>query len=257
MLALSGCREYILNNLSEADANRSLARLHEFGSDAQKVRQPDGRWAIEVPDEQSGEAIHQLTRARLIREEAPQPLQSSSMIAGRDELRFRYERSLSREIEATLGSMSGVLEARVHLNLPLVDALFGRALEKAPGSGSVVLMVEEEFTFNTAQVQDLVAGASGVEAKSIAVLIETQSRLAPAAQVARVRQAAVDMQDRSADAAANTLLQTPFSAGQGLPVLFALLLIAAGSFLLWWSRRDQVRPSLKEGKFRIPAGAAS
>ncbi len=92
------------------------------------------------------------------------------MLASREDQRFRYERSLSHEIELTLSNAPGVLESRVHLNLPAIDPIFGQPLGKKEGSGSVLLVVRDAV-LKREEVATLVAGASGVPEESISVLI--------------------------------------------------------------------------------------
>ena len=70
-----------------------------------------------------------------------------------------------------MGSVRGVLEARVHLNMPVTDPLFGQPLNAAKGSGSALLVVDDQFTLTKEEVSTLVAGASGIAPASISVLL--------------------------------------------------------------------------------------
>lgn len=171
---ICGCREQLIHNLSEQQANRLITRLHDSDIKAGKKRQADDRWIVEVESEDMPPAMHEMQNLRLIREIVPDSSGGTSVVSSRDQQRFAFERALSAEIEQTLSSIEGVLEARSHLNLPQVDPLFGKIVPGAHGSGSVFLVAESSFSFSYEQVAALVAGASGIPVENISVLIELQ-----------------------------------------------------------------------------------
>lgn len=171
IICLVGCRDEIMHNLSEAEANRLITRLHESGVEAQKEPQSDGQWALAVDDADAIKALKLLSDNRLIREDTTPIKSGSSVISSREDQRFRFERGLSGEIERTLGSMSGVLEARVHLNLPLVDPIFGQRMNGDEGSASVLLITDGAVSLDKAAISSLVAGASGIKPAQISVLV--------------------------------------------------------------------------------------
>lgn len=174
LLAISACKEQIIHNLSEREANRLLTHLHEADIAPEKVKQPDGQWAIAVSKGKALSAIKFLNDSRLFRETYPSAAKSSSVLSSRENQRFGYERALSSEIEATLSSMQGVLEARVHLNLPVVDPLFGKIVsEKSNISGSVLIITGSNLNLNEEAIAKLVSGAAGIPAKNITVVISS------------------------------------------------------------------------------------
>ena len=184
--ALSGCREQILHNLSESEANKVVNRLHEKRIQAEKTRQSDGRWMISVERTESMPALAQLERERLLKEEEKRGAESSSLISSRETQRFSFERSLSGEIEKTLEGIEGVLEARVHLNLPQTDPLFGTRVQGEKGSASVLLLTDRLYNQEKAAIAGIVAGASGVAASEVSVLVTMHTATADAApQAAR------------------------------------------------------------------------
>lgn len=170
LLLCSACREQILHNLSELDVTRIESRLENQGISATRERQTDGRWTISVYSEDSSRAIQLIQAHRLLREERSADDGKSSMLASREDQRFHYERSLSRELEATLGTLEGVLEARVHLNLPPMDPIFDQPLAKTPGTASVLLIVGSEFRAQSSEVAAMISGASGIPVERVAVL---------------------------------------------------------------------------------------
>lgn len=175
---LSGCREQIIHNLSESDANRLVTRLHEIQIDAEKTRQPDGKWALAVPEGEEIRALVFIDDSRMFREPSPSLSDKGSMISSRDDQRFKYERALSAEIESTIGSVRGVLEARVHLNMPPTDPLFGQPLNNARGTASVLVVGTDALALSEAELANLVAGASGIPKEGISVLINRIVRTA-------------------------------------------------------------------------------
>lgn len=170
-----GCKEQIVHNLNETDANRLLTKLNETNIDAEKVKQPDARWAIAVSKSEAIKAIKFLSDSRVFKDVDDGTPERSSIISSREDQRFKYERALSREIENTVASILGVLEARVHLNLPRVDPLFGQPIDASPGSASVLIIAEQNTRIEPADIALLVSGASGVARNNISVLVTRSS----------------------------------------------------------------------------------
>jgi type III secretion protein J len=172
LLALTACRERIVHDLSENEVNRLMTTLSEIPLKSEKIKQADGRWALAVAKRDVMTAIKYLSRARLLQRTTPNRKERGRMIPSREDQRFEFERALSREIEYTLTSVEGVLEARVHLNLPVRDPLFGRPLdEQAGGTASVLLVATPDFALSKEEISLLVSGASGVAPNAIAVLL--------------------------------------------------------------------------------------
>lgn len=170
LIALSACQEQIVHDLSEREANKVISHLSLAKLDAQKVIQPDGRWAISVAHDAIVPALTYLDTQRVL---ATRDVKSTtgkgSMIPSREEQWFRYERSVAVSIEESLAAIPGVLEARVHVNLPEEDPLFGLP-GRTGGSGSVLLVVEERFATKDEEIAALVGGAAGIPRDVIRVL---------------------------------------------------------------------------------------
>lgn len=166
----AGCREQILHDLSEQDANKVLSRLSGAELRAEKVAQSDGRWAIAVPDKTIVPALAYLDAHRVL---APRAVSNSGaksgLVPSREEQWFRYERSVATVIEESIGALLGVLDARVHLNLPETDPLFGTRQDDR-GSGSVLVVVDTRYVAKPEEVAALVAGAAGIPASRVTVL---------------------------------------------------------------------------------------
>ena len=180
LLALSGCREQIIHHLSESEANRLITRLADVGIESEKVKQADGSWALAVDSASSVPALRAVSDARLLRNEDTAPLEKSSLMSSREDQRFRFERALARELEMTLNNIPAVLESRVHLNLPMVDPLFGQKLDSSPGSASVLLVATSD-TVSRTDVASIVAGASGIPFKDISIMLSVTEPKPPEA----------------------------------------------------------------------------
>lgn len=176
-LLLCGCREPLVHDLSEMDANRFLTRLHESNIDADKEKQGDGKWVIEVPRGTSAASIKILDGARLLKRGRVQNSAAPGVISSREDQRLHAERIISQEIEDTLSSIGGVLEAHVHLKLPPQDPLFGRRSGDS-GSASVLIVVDAEPRISKEEISSLVAGAAGIDTKAVSVIVSSQESAA-------------------------------------------------------------------------------
>jgi len=174
-VSLMGCKEDIIHNLSEVSASKLVSRLNQGQIFAEKKKQADGKWAVSVKETDSLTALQFLDKGRFLREENELNSSKASVMSSREEQRFSFERSLSREIETTLMGIDGVLYARVHLNLPQQDPLFAARNRDNQSSASVFLLVDSQYAQQKEEVAALVSGASGIEASTISVLLSKRS----------------------------------------------------------------------------------
>jgi type III secretory pathway lipoprotein EscJ len=112
------------------------------------------------------------TRRVLVTRDSPAVASKGPIIPSREEQWFRYERSMAHAIEESLSTLPGVLEARVHLNLPDEDPLFGDGAQGG-GSGSVLLVVDARFSAGEGEVAAVVSGAAGLKPELVRVLTST------------------------------------------------------------------------------------
>lgn len=176
LLLLAGCRETLIHDLSEIEANTAVIQLHAAGIKSFKEHQPDGAWSILVNGSDAVSAMQALSVRRLLRKNPPER-KATSLLASREQQQLQYERALSSEIEYTLASVPGVLDARVHLNLPVRDPLFGDLSgAEAKGSASVLLVVEHQAEVSTPDITRLVAGAAGIDTGRVSILTSISRR---------------------------------------------------------------------------------
>lgn len=172
LLVLTGCKDRIVHDLLEHEANRVITSLNDVGINVSKEKQGDGKWTIVVPNKSAMAALKHLSSTRAFAVRRAKKVNTSSVVSSREDRQFQYERALSAEIESTLLSIAGVFDARVHLNIAPRDPVFGHPLTSSfSGSASVLLIVTPKLVLEKAHIARLVHGASGVPADSISVLI--------------------------------------------------------------------------------------
>ncbi len=248
-LLTTGCDEQILHDLTEQDANKVLSRLGSGNLNAKKVVQSDGRWSIAVPRDAVVPALAYLDTNRVLSPRSPGNSAGGkgSFVPSREEQWFRYERSVAVSIEDSLSTVSGVLEARVHLNLPETDPLFGTRKESI-GSGSVLLIVDSRYGSKDEEIAALVAGAAGVPAAKVTVL---KSQAYPkqaegVAEVAPAVQAVAGASDSAAPSIQSSSASSLLTADVGLASAAFIALVGTGA-VLFTRRRKKV-------KFVLPGG---
>ena len=174
LLLSTSCKEVILHELDERSANRVMLALERSGITAEK--ESEGKlWNISVSNSKVISAIAALEQSRLLK----QPFQNSfeknsSFIQTQEERSRNEERKLSFELEQTLEQLPNVLEARVHLRLPLSQqTVFTGNFEK--GTASVVLLLGYGAVVDKSNISQIIAGASGLRVDEVnVVLIETE-----------------------------------------------------------------------------------
>jgi type III secretory pathway lipoprotein EscJ len=147
--------------------------------------------------------------------------------------------------------MRGVLEARVHLNLPENDPLFGTRKESS-GSGSVLLVTDSDFSAKDEEVAALVSGAAGIPAAKVSVLRSRAERqISDPLQVkAESAQPATDLKPQG-DAA--PVVSTEFSAvNRSAAMLSGVVIIAVAGMTCLAARVLQSRR--RKVLFPLPSG---
>ncbi len=179
LIIFTGCREQILHDLSEQDANRVITVLHSQAIVGAKELQPDGKWFVSVSSDEAVNALGIISQKRIIKNEA-RPIKKSSVMSSREAQRFEYERELSQEIEKTLLSIDGVFDARVHLKLTPIDPILGTQREDNTGSASALLVLAKDTILERIDIASLIGGAAGIKSGMVSIVIrETEETLNP------------------------------------------------------------------------------
>jgi type III secretory pathway lipoprotein EscJ len=166
-----GCNERLVHDLTEHEVNRVVSTLHQGGIDAKKVRQTDGRWAVEVSRSELVSALTRLDSTRILarRDLGADRKSASGLIPSREEQWLVYESKMATTLEGTLLTVPGVLDAHVHLHLPKGDPLLGTRTTES-GSGSVLLLTDSSFLVPESDIAAMIGGGAGVPPERVRVL---------------------------------------------------------------------------------------
>ncbi|MBI5549811.1 MAG: type III secretion protein [Deltaproteobacteria bacterium] len=140
VLWLAGCSVEIQHELTESEANDIVVLLERNRISAKKEKEEGGRevtWKIAVPK------AHMATAMLVLKEnELPRPktkglemFDRGSLIPTATEERAMYLKAITGELSRTLSSIDGVLDARVHINIPQIDDLADRSARPEPSAG--------------------------------------------------------------------------------------------------------------------------
>lgn len=121
-VALVGCEQKLRDSLDEAQANDILALLRQQGLSAEKKRDSDGTWSVELQGNGKNLAdqlLHSYEVPRDARKNMLDIFPGGGLMPSEGEERIRYQSGLAEELARTLEKMDGVLSARVHVAIPL------------------------------------------------------------------------------------------------------------------------------------------
>lgn len=174
-----GCKQAVVHNVSEQEANEIISVLQKYGVVAGKKidNVETNTWSIEVPKQDATRSWsilqeHKLPRVndRRFRDIFGQ----NKLIVTPVEERALFIEALQGEIAHTLESVDGVIDARVHLVIPEQD-LMG----KPTGTAKASVMVEYQPSsqgstpFQPREVQQLVSHAvDGLEPDNVSVILK-------------------------------------------------------------------------------------
>ncbi|GAC1351542.1 MAG: hypothetical protein NVSMB1_05570 [Polyangiales bacterium] len=144
LCVLPSCSREVASGLEESEANRGVVSLSRVGIDAEKTADLaiDGRFRLVVPREEATAAITVLASDEIPRAR-PLPLRDPGMIASPEADRTARIAATGAQIERTLASIENVLDARVHLDVPVLDPLLaamGANSDKTPHASASVLI---------------------------------------------------------------------------------------------------------------------
>ena len=162
---LSACKETILHDLSESQANQVIVVLAKSNIEAQKVR-ASNQWNIEVPKKQIATALGKIQDSRVLRNPEFQTSKRQNLIMSREEKSHYLTRATEGNLENTLERLPNVLEARVHLN-------YQKSKDKNKplnNSASVLIISQRPEEISIGHIKKLIAGGAGIEENFISVL---------------------------------------------------------------------------------------
>ena len=109
-----GCRETILHNLDESQANKVLVLLHEHMIPVEK--EPEGiKWNVLVSKDEAILALKIIEGSRLLYRDLTREIQEPKGLLASKEERVAYlERQTAADLEKTIESIPGIIEAHIH-----------------------------------------------------------------------------------------------------------------------------------------------
>lgn len=175
-LATLACTREVAAGLDEADANRGVVALARAGIDSEKAADPqsEGHFKITVGRDEATVAISVLAGEEIPRAKAL-AAPPAGMLPSPEADRASRIAATAAQIEHSLASIDGVHDARVHLDVPLTDALVAALgpADKSPRATASVLIRHRGVNppLSVEDIKKLVAGAvSGLSADAVAVV---------------------------------------------------------------------------------------
>ncbi len=249
-LFLTGCNVPIAVGLDESDANHAVVALERNGLAADKERDPDseGHWRVSVARDDASSAAGVLSSESLPPPASPGLLDTfgqSSMVPSRASEQAKFVAGTAGELERSLRSLDGVVSVRVHLAIPVSDAL---AAEEAPLQPSASVLLRHRGAappIASYDVQRLVAGAvPGLSPAQVSVV------LVPVASPGRLAERELS---RFGPVTVTRGSVFPLRGIVGSALLVNLGLLAA---LLWvWARARRAETNLAEQRAAEAQGA--
>jgi len=191
LLGAAGCSVRVAVDLDEREANRVVTALGAEGVAADKTSVPgaDGRYGVDVSQDDAARAVRVLTEAGLPRAASAgvlEALGTSALVPSRTAEHARWLQGVAGELERTLEEIDGVVSARVHLSAERRDPLGA----EAPSPPSAAVLVKRRAgapPLSEGDVRKLVLGAlPGLTEGRIAVMQSEATRSSPSAELVRV-----------------------------------------------------------------------
>jgi type III secretion protein J len=175
------CSVSVAEDLSEVEANRVISALGQHSIAADKAPDParEGRYRVDIGQADLALAIGALEGAGLPSPASPGVLDSlgeSGLVASRKTEQARLVAGTAGELQRSLGEITGVLGARVHLSVTEADPLAPPELRQPPSASVLIRHRTATPPLALADVQRLVAGAvSGLAPERVAVVFQPVS----------------------------------------------------------------------------------
>jgi type III secretion protein J len=240
LVVLSACTVPVVADLDDGEANRIVAALSANGILADKAAEPGGtgHFRIEVPRDDATRAVSVLSEEGLPAERTRGVLDAlgeHSLVPSRTAEHERLLAGIAGDLEHTLGSVDGVLSARVHLAVPRPDPLSSEA--PAPASASVLIRHRSgHIPLGETDVRRLVSGAvPGLLPERVAVVDLAVPLPTPRNDLVRVGPASM-----TREAAAKVRLLIAATA-------FGNMFLVS-SVVVLWMRLRRLRPGLERSR---------
>jgi len=172
-----GCTREVAAGLDEAEANRAVVSLARAGVDAEKVAdsQNEGHFKLVVSRDDATLAISVLAGEELPRAKPAAP-KDPGLVSSPEADRAARILATSAQIERSLSSIEGVLDARVHLDVPTVDPLLAAVAGTTSSSKATASVLVRHRGNNPPILADDIrklvsGGVSGLAPADVAVVL--------------------------------------------------------------------------------------
>lgn len=176
LLAVAACTREVASGLDESEANRGVVALARAGIEADKLSdaQSEGRFRLSVGRDDATSAIAVLAGEEIPRVR-PAAAKDAPFVSSPEAERASRVAQTAQAIERSLASVDGVLDARVHLDVPQVDPLAAALAGDAKGARATasVLVRHRGATppLGLDEIRRLVSGAvAGLAPDAVAVV---------------------------------------------------------------------------------------
>jgi type III secretion protein J len=227
---LAACSVNVAQDLAEADANRVIGELSDHAIGATKHPDPthEGRYLVEISEADLSPALAALNAAGLPPEPTAGVLEAlgeSGLVPSRKAEQARLVVGTAGELERSLGALTGVVSARVHLSLPERDPLAAPDSRQLPSASVLLRHRGPTPPLLATDVQRLVAGAVGGLTADQVVVVYNSVAAASAPAEGMVRVGPLTLSQSSVRP-----LRT------AVAVTLALLVCLVGALLVVWLR---------------------
>lgn len=162
VLVLAGCsRQEVYGQLNERQVNEMVAVLRKAGLEASKQKREGNQFALMTSASDFSRAVEVLNASGYPRsghDSLGQVFKKEGFVSSATEERSRLIHAMQQEMANSLSLIDGVIEARVHLNIPERDPL---SSDVQPSSASVLIKHKKgvDMSGHVASIKALVVDA--------------------------------------------------------------------------------------------------
>lgn len=176
----------LFSELGEEEANEIMAHLLEQHIECVKISGKEGKWILQVPQEDFPLAMHTLQAIGLPREKRvkmSEVFQKTGLVSSPTEERIRFIDALSQELAETMMKIDGVVTAKVHIALPSNDPLGDKTV---PASASVFIKYRAGYDIesSTPDLKNLVTkSVEGLTFENVELIMSPAEAIPPPPKV--------------------------------------------------------------------------
>ena len=183
VLLLAACQTELYTNQSDRSVNEMIAVLAANGIEARRVPGEDGLYGITVPRTEFARSVTLLSERGLPRQRLgglAEAFPDTGIVSTPFQERARFMNAIAQELAVSLTGIAGVVDARVHVNVPEDQPLSD---EKIASTASVFIYKDPSIDLagQVATIKTLVTNSvDGLDYEDVAVAVfDARSPAAP------------------------------------------------------------------------------